>query len=98
MHLSNDSAVSKEESGLLGARALGVSGDGLKHTEDGGLALGLHSPAEGLTTEAGALRGVVTELGEATLLERTNASGAVLGCPFTGCAHITHTAGLHAAA
>ncbi len=98
MHLGNGGAVSKEESGLLGARALRVSGDGLEHTQDGGLALGLHGLAEGLTTETGALCGVVAELGEAALLEGANASRAVLGCPFTGCAHITHTAGLHAAA
>jgi hypothetical protein len=97
LHLRNSGAVSEEEGGLLGACALGVSGDGLEHAENGGLALGLHGLTKGLAAEAGALRGVVAELGKAALLERANASGAVLCGPFTGRAHIPHTAGLHAA-
>ncbi len=97
LHLSNSGAVREEKCGLLGARALGISCDSLEHTENGGLALGFHGLAEGLTTEASALCGVVAELGEAALFEGANASRTVLCSPFTGRAHVPHTARFHTA-
>ena len=95
LHSRDDGAVSEKQFGLGGTSPLGICGDGLEHTEDGGSAFGLDGGMECAVTRRIRLAGIIAEAGEAACAEAPDARGAVADSPLAGLTHIAHALGTH---